>query len=110
MQTVHVDSMSGAPTTLFILETDRGLTWEVCLQFTLSKYLLISICILIEVYLLGFAIHIFQCFKMVPCAFEKDIRSTSKIFQDVSRMCNFIVFFFFFPSLILLLRDSAIQL
>lgn len=27
-KTVHVDSMSGAPTTLFILETDRGLTWE----------------------------------------------------------------------------------
>jgi hypothetical protein len=27
-KTVHVDSMSGAPTTLFVLETDRGLTWE----------------------------------------------------------------------------------
>jgi hypothetical protein len=28
MQTVHVDSMSGAPTTLYVIETDRGLTWE----------------------------------------------------------------------------------
>ncbi|KAG0590125.1 hypothetical protein KC19_1G074000 [Ceratodon purpureus] len=27
-KTVHVDNISGAPTTLFVLETDRGLTWE----------------------------------------------------------------------------------
>ena len=29
MQTVHVDPMSGAQTTLFVLRVDRGLDWEV---------------------------------------------------------------------------------
>ncbi len=28
-QTVHVDAMSGAPTTLYVLKIDRGLAWEV---------------------------------------------------------------------------------
>jgi hypothetical protein len=35
-KTVHVDSMSGAPTTLYVIETDRGLTWEVYTEFFMS--------------------------------------------------------------------------
>ena len=33
LQTVHVDKVSGAPTTLFVLESDRGLTWEAASKF-----------------------------------------------------------------------------
>jgi hypothetical protein len=59
IQTVHVDSISGAPTTLFVLETDRGLTWEVCLQLISLLYFLTIICMLIEAWLTRFfSVHI----------------------------------------------------
>lgn len=32
-KTVHVDPMSGASTTLFVLKVDRGLTWEAAVKF-----------------------------------------------------------------------------